>query len=175
MAGQPRDGRERRRTGTESCPARREKHGSCVCVPCGRGRGREDGGRGVQEVQRSGEDLGNKRTVSGVCRGAAVTHECSRLPLTRVHAHTRTHIRTHTRARSIIPHNITAYHTISQGLYSLTALHFSSTQKESASRGLKNTASFVLSVALLGKLKLMRFCVCFVQMQLVADAPRERS
>lgn len=38
---------------------------------------------GEREVERSGEDLGNKRTVSGVCRGAEATHECLRLPLTR--------------------------------------------------------------------------------------------
>lgn len=38
---------------------------------------------GESKVERSEEDLGNKRTVSGVCRGAEATHECLRQPLTR--------------------------------------------------------------------------------------------
>ena len=87
------DGRERQRTGTESCPARREKHGfsrvlcACVCV-CVRVLVWE----GERKVERSEEDLGNKRTVSGVCRGAEATHECPRQPLTRTQTrHTYTH------------------------------------------------------------------------------------
>lgn len=47
---------------------------------------------GERKVERSEEDLGNKRTVSGVCRGAEATHECLRQPLTRTQTrHTYTH------------------------------------------------------------------------------------
>lgn len=47
---------------------------------------------GESKVERSEEDLGNKRTVSGVCRGAEATHECLRQPLTRTQTrHTYTH------------------------------------------------------------------------------------
>ena len=37
---------------------------------------------GEKKVERSEEDLGNKRTVSGVCRGAEATHECLQQLLT---------------------------------------------------------------------------------------------
>lgn len=55
----------------------------CVCISVG--------GRG-EKVERSEEDLGNKRTVSGVCRDAEATHECLRQPLTRTQtSHTYSH------------------------------------------------------------------------------------
>lgn len=55
----------------------------CVCVLVW---------EGESKVERSEEDLGNKRTVSGVCRGAEATHECLRQPLTRTQtSHTYTH------------------------------------------------------------------------------------
>ena len=57
----------------------------CVCV-------RVLVWEGERKVERSEEDLGNKRTVSGVCRGAEATHECPRQPLTRTQTrHTYTH------------------------------------------------------------------------------------
>lgn len=79
----------------------------------------------VWEVERSGEDLGNKRTVSAVCRGAEATHECLQQLLTWTHTHT------HTPRRS----QSYAYHSEQ----TLTVLKQSSSREHSQMSGCEHT------------------------------------